>query len=212
MGSRQRRARRGQPSILERGWVETDPSGRGNDLTWAVGSPIGDFLTYIGIGLSQREACVQAGVNRSTVQGLLEAARTWTPTDPHPAAIRAVRRDDDDGHSMRLAAFAIRYEQARARPKVVALTSIQTAAPQDWRAAESLLRLLYRDEFSSRLEVTGEGGGPVEVDAERVAARLGEILRNLVDDADEVNLEPEVNPEEREVAPVRFPADEALEA
>lgn len=211
MGSRDRRARRGRPSLLEEGWVQGRGPDDPNGLTWTIGSPIGDFLTYIGVGLSQRESCDQAKVNRSTITGLLEAARVWTPADPTPSAVWAI----EDPQGQRLAAFAAEYQARRGQPKVVALASLSAAAQSDWRAADRLLVRLYPE--MNRLEVTGREGGPIEVDASTVAEKLRSMLTNMVDaerdeEAARVNLAGaaagEVNVEERAVAPVSFPSGE----
>lgn len=213
MGSRERRTRRGRPSILEEGWLEVDPSGKGNDLSWTVESPIGTYLALRGAGLSQREACLQAGVNRSTVTGLLEQAKVWIPEggDLTLAAIRAV----PDDQARKAVAFFAAEERRRGNPKAVGLLSIlQAAEGGEWRAGLALLKLLYRDEMGDRLEITGKAGGPVEIEAPVVAEKLGTMLRNMVDarldeEAAEVNLAAQVNvEEEREVAAVTFPSGE----
>lgn len=214
MGSRERRARRGQPSILERGWQETDPTGKGNGLTWTIESPIGTYLTMRGVGLSQREACLQSGVNRSTIRNLLETAKLWIPEggDLTPEAIRAI----SDDHARRSVAFYAEEERRRGEPKAVGLLAIMQAAQGgDWRAGRELLKLLYRDEFGDRIQHVGEGGGPIEVDAPLVAEKLRTMLKNLVDarlddEAAEVNLPAEVNlGEDRATAVVSFPSGEA---
>lgn len=216
MGSRERRARRGRPSLLEEGWLETDPTGKTNGLSWTIESPIGEYLALRGVGLSQREACLQSGVNRSTITGLLESAKVWIPEggDLTPSAIRQI----PDEQARRAVAFYAAEERRRGQPKAVGLMAIlQAAQGGDWRAGQALLKLLYRDEFADRIEHTGKEGGPVEVDAPMVAEKLRSMLTNMVDaerdeEAARVNLAGaaagEVNPDERVVAPVTFPTGE----
>lgn len=50
--------------------------------------------------------------------------------------------------------------------KEVSKTETNTRMQGDWRAAESLLKRRFPDEWSERHEVTGKGGKPIEIDVE----------------------------------------------
>lgn len=211
MGSRTRRTRRnGRPSILEHGWHLGDGPDDPNALSWSNRSPVGHFLALVGVGLSMREACIQARLNRSTVQGLLEQGRQWRPADPTPETLHSI----EDEHTRRAVAFALDFDARLGAPKAVALTSLSAAAVAgDWRAGERMLKLLYRDEFADRLEHTGPEGKPLQ-DPAAVAERLGQVLANMVAAArdDEIeaaaaaSIEVEGDPGDRPRAPVQFPS------
>lgn len=79
---------------------------------------------------------------------------------------------------------AVTRAEAEAEARMVALWQAQI--PQDWRAARDFLARRYPERWAGRerIEHTGEGGGPIEVDfdpreellrrIDRIAARAGQ--------------------------------------
>lgn len=66
------------------------------------------------------------------------------------------------------------WRSARSRGEKELVDSIRTAMAKDWRAAESLLKKGWPDRYNDRVELTGAGGGPIQVSSEELMARAEE--------------------------------------
>lgn len=121
----------------------------------------GLIMDAVVAGLGLNRAAGYAGVPERTVKGWLARGR---------AAIEAA---DDNAAPVpdserKYADFARDIDSARSRAVARNVTIIQEAAPQDWRAAAWWLERAHPDDYgrAARMEVTGAGGGALEVHAE----------------------------------------------
>lgn len=119
-----------------------------------------------------------AGVHRETLRRWIRNGQGPKPERPDYLTVGQHRKALD--HWRRCVALCGALEQAEGQFVLAQLVTIrQEAANGDWRAARFLLESRFPDEFAIRREITGAGGGPVEVsnpaqDRERLLQLLGE--------------------------------------
>jgi hypothetical protein len=87
---------------------------------------------------------------------LLEAAETGAPIKACCATAR-ISYETFRTWCMSDPELAFQFYQARERGRVNALSILQQAAKEDWRAAAEWLRLAHRSEYSTRAEISVEG-------------------------------------------------------
>ncbi len=129
---------------------------------------VGLIMDAIVAGMGLARAAGYADVPERTVKGWLARGRAAIEaSEDNDAPIPESERPFVD--------FARRVDTARARAVARNVTIIQEAAPNDWRAAAWWLERAHPDEYgrSTRMEVTGAGGGAVEVHSEHVV--LGRV-------------------------------------
>lgn len=91
-----------------------------------------------------RELAAQAGkISRRTLTYWLANARA----DPDHGAVPLLEM--------------IEASEARYAAKLIKI--IEDQAPNDWRAAEAILKRRFADQYAERTEVSGPTGGPVEL-------------------------------------------------
>lgn len=118
------------------------PPGRPSKLTQKVAARIEELLVA---GCSMREVATVVGLDYSTVKKWLQRGR--------------------EAKSGEYFAFFTRVTRARERCTASLTEFIQKAAPEDWRAAAWMLerRAPKRWTKTQSVEVSGKGGGPIEV-------------------------------------------------
>lgn len=94
-------------------------------------------------GLTRSQSAAAASVAPSTLYAWIAAGRAGT----NPAAVALIRR----------------IEEGEAKFARELIAAMRKATPDDWRAAEALLKRRFPNEYSERQEVTGAAGGPLEV-------------------------------------------------
>jgi hypothetical protein len=87
---------------------------------------------------------------------LLEAAETGAPIKACCATAR-ISYETFRTWCMSDPEIAFQFYQARERGRVNALSILQQASSEDWRAAAEWLRLAHRAEYSTRAEISVEG-------------------------------------------------------
>lgn len=75
---------------------------------------------------------------------------------------------------------AQRWDIARSRGELELVATIRKVAiAGDWRAADSLLKKGWPDRYSDRVELTGAGGGPVQISTDELRASIEESLTQI---------------------------------
>ncbi len=141
-------------------------TGRPDALTKEAGDAI---VGAIRAGAAIKEAAEHAGIGSTTVYRWLERAEEKKA----PPKFRE---------------FRDALTRARADAKVSAIAAIRRAMPEDWRAALAYLERRYPEEWARRshTELTGAGGGPVEVKTDVADVREAhEHLRRLAQASEE---------------------------
>jgi hypothetical protein len=87
---------------------------------------------------------------------LIEAAETGAPIKACCATAR-ISYETFRAWCMSDPELAFQFYQARERGRVNALSILQQAAKEDWRAAAEWLRLAHRESYSTRAEISVEG-------------------------------------------------------
>jgi transposase len=114
----------------------------------------------------------------------------------HPATLfrwldrgRAALESEDDNHPDKTyGEFCEAVEKARAQSEVRAVALIRKAAMDGtWQAAAWFLERSHPHKWGrqGRVEVTGKGGGPVEVDVSALEAKVAAILEGNATESDE---------------------------
>jgi len=110
--------------------------------------------------------------NDETMRILFEAAATGAPIKSCCAAAR-ISVDTLNTWKESDPTIQTQFDEARERGRVAALSALQQAIGQDWRAAQAWLQLSFRADYSPRAEITleaGEGAQDFIIDAARLAA------------------------------------------
>ena len=110
--------------------------------------------------------------NDETLRILFEAAATGAPIKSCCAAAR-ISVDTLNTWKESDPTIQTQFDEARERGRVAALSALQNAIGQDWRAAQAWLQLSFRADYSPRAEITleaGEGAQALVIDAARLAA------------------------------------------
>lgn len=178
--------RRGHPTLVVRGFSYTPPGPSDDEGTasWTPKSPGGRLLAALSIGATWAHAAHYAHLHEST-------GRTWNDRGQqllgdHPS-LDEYAATDPDPESLAYAAFAVAAADAMASPVVGALDEIDRARRRgDLKGAVLQLKHLpqaspYRE--TTRTEVTGAGGGPVDLDVRADAIR--EALEGFAAQRDE---------------------------
>ena len=146
-------AAKGQPHTLSIGYQPTTG-------TWSDGSPAACLIEAAERGAPQAAGCEYAGNVPRTLQ-------LWRVT--HDALDPGADHQDD---ALRLIRFFRQFDAARSRVKIDLIGSWADAGRSDWRAAQAFLARRYPSEWGDparRIEVSGPGAGPVEIELTPVA-------------------------------------------
>lgn len=141
------------------------------------------ILTGIRLGLAYKHACMFAGVHYSTFNDWKNGDFPNMPRGLSDAEKAEFRQLKDDFNDMLMKA------EGRGVYRNFQIIN-QAAANGDWRASQFLLQARWPEEYGTknRTELTGPGGGPVQVEQllERAAAEAGLNLADLQAEADRI--------------------------
>lgn len=118
-----------------------------------------------------RAAANFAGVNESTLHDYRRRAESYInrlqdlhdETDPDYFCWQAVQT----------------WTRARNGLEMRCAQGILDAGPKDWKAYYTTLKALAPQDWSDRVELTGAGGGPIQVSVEELDARAREMLAEI---------------------------------
>lgn len=108
--------------------------------------------------------------NEETLRILFESAASGAPIKSCCAAAR-ISVDTLNTWKESDPTIQTQFDEARERGRVAALSALQQAIGQDWRAAQAWLQLSFRADYSPRAEITveaGEGAQALVIDAARL--------------------------------------------
>lgn len=164
----------GPAPYVVRGFTWTPPDGdTPGEATWSPRSPAGAVLAALAIGATWEHAAAYARLHADTAPGWNNRGTTLLGSHASLDHFAATAPTVED---LAMAAFAVAATEARGAPVVGALESIDRARKAgDLRGAVLQLKHLpqaapYRE--TTRHEVTGRDGGPLEVTTEERAERL----------------------------------------
>ena len=164
---------------------------------------INEMLDALSNGASVTAAASFARLSPSTVHGWVSKGQDL---------LEQFEGSDDEPlhHERLLMELAVNVEQSIASVEIKGVRAITDAGDDgDWRAYAWLLERRFRDRWSQRVESTGAGGGPVEVDVkqqrQQVEAALSELSGRLAQiesgDEEDYRVEAEVVPDEDDEEP-----------
>ena len=164
----------GPAPLVVRGFTYTPPASIDEEgaAVWTPKSPAGRLLAALAIGATWEHAADYAHLHEAT-------GRTWNDRGKkaigeHPS-LDEYAATDPTPEDLAYAAFAVAAAEARTSPVVGALDEIDRARRRgDIKAAAMQLKHLpqagpYRE--TTRTEVTGANGGPVDIDVRADAIR-----------------------------------------
>lgn len=71
------------------------------------------------------------------------------------------------------------WTAARSEGERELIDAIRQAIDKDWKAADALLKKGWPDRYNERVELTGAGGGPIQVDADALWQRAEEVRSQI---------------------------------
>lgn len=158
----------GPKSILEQAYIE-HPEDQGFDrYGWKAGTAPIKFLTALRVCSTLGDACAVAHISDQT-------EIDWRRKGEAAIAGREVTPELLDEIPMPdrvYAAWALAVPEAQADAKLGLLGTVAKAGRSDWRPAMAMLERKWPGEFSTRREVTGADGGPVDVNVRADAVRV----------------------------------------
>lgn len=171
----------GPAPYVVRGFTWSPPTADTEGIaSWPPRSPAGAVLAALAIGATWEHAAAYARLHADTAPGWNNRGTELLAGHPSLDAYAATNPTTED---LAMAAFAVAAAEARGAPVVAALESIDRARKAgDLRGAVLQLKHLpqaapYRE--TTRHEVTGAGGGPVDLDVRADAIREAlEALRS----------------------------------
>lgn len=164
---------RGPAPLVLRGFTWTPPTDTTpGTATWAPKSPGAEVLAALAVGASWAHAAHYAHLHEETPSRWNNRGAIALADHDNLDALHATGPDPE---TLAYAAFHVAASEARITPVVGALDQIDRARRGgDWKAGAHQLKVLpqardYRE--TTRTEVTGAGGGPVDVDVRADAIR-----------------------------------------
>lgn len=118
-----------------------------------------------------RAAANHAGVAERTLYEYRQRAETYTNRN----ADLSDETDPDWFHWQAVQTWTA----ARTRLEQRCAQGILDAGPKDWKAYQTILKALAPQDWSDRIELTGAGGGPVQVSSEELRAQIEEDLARI---------------------------------
>lgn len=175
--------------------------------TWTPASPAGDVLHYLPAGIEL--AADRAGVHRQTIRNWIDRGQKLLTDAGCDGSLEAYAATDPPAESLAYVAFALAVARDETSPVVEAVMTIHRASTTtdsdeitvaQIRAADVMLKRHPRAKSfrpDPRLELTGAGGGPIEVsDRDGAKAALAAAAARLAD-AVEAKVGEQPEPEER---------------
>lgn len=175
--------------------------------TWTPASPAGDVLHYLPAGVEL--AADRAGIHRQTIRDWIDRGWARLKDADCDGSLEAYAATDPPLESLAYAAFALAVATQETAPVVEAVMTIHRASTtekdaaittEQIRAADIMLKRHPRAKAfrpDPRLELTGAGGGPIEVsDRDGAKAALAAAAARLAD-AVEAKVGEQPDPEER---------------
>lgn len=105
---------------------------------------------------SWRAAADHAGVNEKTLYDYRKRAESYTNRFPD-----LPDENDPDHYFWRAVTI---WTEARSTLELRLVQHVLDAAPKDWKAAHAMLKSGWPQDYSDRVELTGAGGGPVQIE------------------------------------------------
>lgn len=118
-----------------------------------------------------RAAANHAGVAERTLYEYRQRAETYTNRN----ADLSDESDPDHFHWQAVQTWTA----ARDRLEQRLVDGILDAIPKDWKAAHTMLKALAPQDWSERVELTGAGGGPVQISTDELRAQIEEDLARV---------------------------------
>lgn len=163
---------------------------QGERLAQAQIDAVADALE---VSPSWRAAADHAGANERTIHRYRERADAYTKRhNPEVNDLPNLPDETDPDYPYFVAVTA--WVAARSRLEMKLVTGVLDAIPKDWKAAHAMLKSGWPQDYSDRVEVTGAGGGPLQVDALIAEAlpRAEEAIRKIREKRAVAGTEPEV--------------------
>lgn len=175
--------------------------------TWTPTSPAGEVLHYLPAGIEL--AADRAGLHRQTIRNWIDRGQTLLAEADCDGSLEGYAATDPPAESLAYVAFSLTVARQETAPVVEAVMTIHrasTTAESDEitvaqiRAADVMLKRHPKAKAfrpDPRLELTGAGGGPIEVsDRDGAKAALAAAAARLAD-AVEAKVGEPTEPEER---------------
>lgn len=175
--------------------------------TWTPTSPAGEVLHYLPAGIEL--AADRAGIHRQTIRNWIDRGQTLLEAANCDGTLEGYAATRPPTESLAYVAFSLAIARQETAPVVEAVMTIHRASTttdkdtittEQIRAADVMLKRHPRAKAfrpDPRLELTGAGGGPIEVsDRDGARAALAAAAARLAD-AVEAKVGEQPEPEER---------------
>lgn len=126
---------------------------------------------------SWRAAADHAGVNERTIGRYRERAEAYANRHNLDENVPYLPDENDPDWHQFDAVTA--WVAARSRLEMRLVSGVLEAIPKDWKAAHAMLKSGWPADYSDRVELTGAGGGPIQVSTEELEKRAVEMLAEI---------------------------------
>lgn len=132
----------------------------------------------LGRSPSWRAAADYAGVNERTLARYRERHDAYAnrPGTDQTALSDLPDKTDPDAPYYKIVQ---RWIAARAELEKTLVNGVLDAIPKDWKAAHAMLKSGWPKDYSERVELTGAGGGPIEVSSDELRAQIEQDLARI---------------------------------
>lgn len=123
---------------------------------------------------SWRAAADHAGINERTVHRYRERHEAYANRHQTDDGLPNLPDETDPDY---LAWSVVNgWVEARSNLEMNLVRGVLAAIPKDWKAAHAMLKSGWPQDYSDRVELTGAGGGPIQVSAAELDARAEEAF------------------------------------
>lgn len=111
---------------------------------------------------SWRAAADHAGIHETTLWRYRQRAETYLKRNTTDDGLQNLQNETDPDYGPYLA--VAKWTEARSNLEQTLAMGILLAIPKDWKAAHAMLKSGWPQDYSDRVELTGAGGGPVQIE------------------------------------------------
>lgn len=117
---------------------------------------------------SWRAAADHAGLNERTVHRYRERADQYANRNIRDETLPHLPNETDQDYPYWLVVQD--WKAARSRLEMRLVQGVIDAGPKDWKAYQAMLKAGWPADWSDRVELTGAGGGPLQIEALKAEA------------------------------------------
>lgn len=124
----------------------------------------------LGVSPAWRAAADHAGVHETTLWRYRQRAETYLNHNTTDDGLQNLQNETDPDYPFYLAVAA--WTEARSELEQMLCIGVIGSIPKDWKAAHAMLKSGWPQDYSDRVELTGAGGGPVQISTDEARTQL----------------------------------------